>query len=234
MITILRHSWTYLSQFKYHRHSSVGLVILVLVVLGGFFGYGRYRADRQAQAQKIFSESYELFEQALAAQLSKEKVAQAERLWQEAVMAFQTGYQRYSDTALAPFFLGFQAEIAVQQGNVDQALELMDTMLSKLSRHEPLYDMYLLKRVLMQFDASREEYRQNALKQLMELAQHEGPAQDAALYYLGEYYWSVHELDKARQTWLQLQELGRKGKQPIPSPWEEKIADRLEQTRIAA
>lgn len=73
------------------------------------------------------------------------------------------------------------------------------------------------------------ESRKRGLEELIKLANEElNPNRDMALYYLGEYYWSQNEPQKARISWQYLQDVAQFGKSPTPSPWFELVKSRIE------
>lgn len=191
------------------RHTLVAALV-GLLCLAGYVGYDYYAAQREAKAHRAFAESVELFELAV----SKPSAIR----WQEAEASFKLGYKQFSSSQLAPFFLGYQSEALLKLGQTNEAVAVLDAMLSTLGKSSPFYGPYAVKRALIKNDL-------NELKQLAE--DNTLPAQDLALYHLGEYYAANNNPALAQDAWKKLKEIGTNKTPPVPSPWAELVANRV-------
>jgi tetratricopeptide (TPR) repeat protein len=199
----------------------VGGLIAVSAFVGAYYVYGIYIYNRDLRAQASFAEGYELYEAALGVDLSSEKASSKEKtLWAEVEMAFNSGYNQFSSSTLAPFFLAFQAEALVRQGKLEDAIQTMKMMLAVLPKRSPFLGIYATKKALMLIDSSDEAQKKEGLEELIRVADDTNNGnRDMALYYLGNYYATVGDIAQAQERFKQLEEFGKQGKNPVPSPW---------------
>lgn len=218
--------WTQFLTLKYWREITIGTALIV-VFGGGYVGYQFFISSREQRAYKAFSESHDLYEQALASDFSPEQKSKG--LWEEVELAFNTGYRQNASSKLAPFFLAFQAEALARQGKQSDALNVMNTLLSQLHTTSPFYGLYAAKRALMKLDMPTDAAKSEGINELKALAEDGfNQSRDAAMYYLGEYYWSQNNQAQALSYFKNIKDLGTQGKNPTPSPWLEIVQDRLE------
>src|SRR5436190_3616348 len=117
----------------------VGLGILVGV---SFLGYRWYRVSRAQAAQKRLSEVIEQYTQKVAAvnkqagdlNNNAEALQGNSQEWPIIANLFGDAAKEYADTTLAPFFLAYQAEVLLKEGNLAEAYQIMDQVLSQLPR----------------------------------------------------------------------------------------------------
>jgi hypothetical protein len=206
----------------------LAVAVVLLAIVGGVYAYDTYKAAREARAHRIFVESYALYEQVLSQESKEASLEKRKGLWEEVEMAFGAGYQQCKYSRLAPYFQAFQAEALIRQGKNDQALEMMNEMLLGLPSRSPFYSAYGIKRALLKLDSGNLKLSQEGLTELAELGNdYKNLERDEALYYLGLYYWTHGDQAKARQTWQGVIELGKQGKSPIMSPWEDHIRSKI-------
>lgn len=170
-----------------------GLQLLSSVVLGlvlvsaGFAGYHWYSLHRTQQAHTIFAQCMQEFERALSSDDAS--------LWTDVERAFATGYKSYPRTAIAPYFLAFQAEALIHQDKQEEARVLFADAVKKISKSSPLYYLYATKLALMNMDTQL----------LTKLADdHKNSYRDMALYYLGYCAFVANDRDTAEKTWARL------------------------------
>jgi hypothetical protein len=123
--------------------------------------------------------------------------------WDSVELAWATASQRYKDTVLAPYFKAFYAETLYRKGDKDRALQLLKQSLISMPTSSPLYFMYATKHALLAYDnASTAESREQALKELQELAdKKDNPQRCDALYQLGLLAWTNHDTILAKKWW---------------------------------
>jgi len=193
---------------------------VALVLLFSVWGYRSYRAGKDAKAQLALAEAVYAYQQ--AAQDKGITYSHAELLLQE-------GYDAYSSTRLAPYFLVFKAEAQVHQGNLNGAVETLSKALILIPENTPLHNMYKTELALMQLDGDNEEAQTEALESLKSLAFDENnAARDHALYYLGSYYWSKNDIEQAKQAWNALITIGNQDKLSS-SGWAAHVQEKLAQ-----
>ncbi len=226
VINFLTRSWQ-----QFFQARVLGAVFaLGLIGAVGYYGHSYLSSSREQQAYKAFSESHDFFEQALASDDGKDK-EKTLKLWKDVALAFQTGYTQNKKSTLAPYFLAFQAEALIHQGELNQAVDVMNQMLGSLKKDSPFFGLYAAKRALMKLDMPDDAANKAGLEELLALANEEvNPHRDMALYYLGEYYWVNNEREKAHISWRYLANVAQFGKSPTPSPWFDLVKARTENT----
>jgi tetratricopeptide (TPR) repeat protein len=195
----------------FERYKTV--LIITGVVVGLSIGGGVYwymaRTKQQELAQATLSE---VLNETIRAQQNAE-------LWPEIEVAARTGYQQYSSTSLAPYFLAVQADALIQQNKNSEALVLMNESLSKLSQSSPLYFLYATKQARVMLDSEDEQVKTQGLEQLISLSKNNNNLQkDETLYYLGSHYLNNGENAKAINAFNEIIEL-TKNQTDYPSPW---------------
>jgi len=205
--------------FKYTRQVII-TIIAAAVLVGGFFGYRLYSVYQAKEVHKIFAHAMEEYGKAQA----------NPELWSEVEMAFQVGHEQAGSSNLAPYFKAFQAEALLQQDKLDQAVVIMDEMISALSQESPLHTAYKTKRALMKMDLEDSAMQEAGLQELTEIANDaKALNNDSARYYLGLYHWAQDNVQKAREAWDPLIELQYHEKH-AKSPWAQLAQDKLEHT----
>ena len=162
-----------------YQKELLGSLVLVITVAGGTYYYHYSRLQREAQAHVALSETLYEFNRALRDQAT----------WEEVGLAAHTGYRQHKNSSLAPCFISIQAEAAIHKGDMDEARNLLDTALHDISSSSPLYYPLKLKYARMLIDSKDENLSYKGFQDLEKLAQDtSNTVQDAALYYLGNYY----------------------------------------------
>lgn len=173
------------------------LVALAVLGIGGFaavYFYSDWKVQVEQNAQIAFSSIVEEVQKA-----SQEGPADWQHIEQEAEHAIT----QHSRSHLVPYFFALQAQALIEQDKKDQAMTVMETMLSKLSTSSPLYYLFQIKLARMKF--SNEATQQDGLLLLQKLADNnKNPYQDEALFYLGKFYEQQQDYEKARALWNQL------------------------------
>lgn len=182
-----------------------GLAVATLAAAYG--AYHWYSIRQEESAQHDFAQALEQFERVLA--------QEGEGKWEEVERAFAAGYAAHSGSALAPFFLAFQAETALELGDTEQARSLMNDAMQKMPRSNPLYHLYAVKRAVMLIDADDIALKDQGLALLQELAgDAQNPYRDMAQFFYGYQAFAVGDKAKAQERWQPLmQESG------ATSPW---------------
>lgn len=211
---------TVLSFFEIHPSPKVRRAIhgfftgavITLMIIGLWFSYDRYEIYRGKNAQKDLASCMEQYEKAVAAGTDN-------ILWPTVELSCKSGYEKYRGTAIAPYFLGYQAEALIKQHKIDEAIVVMHSMLNKLSKESPLYYIYATKHALLQMDSTDSVIRASGFEGLAKLAADVKNAQrDEALYYVGLYNWYNNDFAQAKDAWRQLVELPA-DTQDQASPW---------------
>ena len=180
-------------------HPQVKSTLLAIAIVGagaaGWFSYRWYTAYKGQQAQKILSDCLQEYD----------KAVDGDTDWSEVASMNDLGYKQASGTALRPYFLVMQAQALARQQKVTEALEVMDRALGMLPAHSDYASLFDITRVLIQFDATGDQSKEQALQQLQAIADDQKNIyRDTAWYHIGEWYWSQDQLVQAKEAWQQL------------------------------
>ena len=214
-------------KFRYSRElfMAAGLCMAMFV---GYMGYRWFVVSRNQTAQKAFSEYVQDYQLAL-----KENNPQE---WDRLASLFAFGWNQYSSSSLAPYFLLIQSDIQLHQGKRDESVATLTQAIKGLSDTK-MTAMLEIKRALIQLDSDDQTVSEAGLQELVRLARAShsdlndyrvNPYRDMALFYLGRYYWAHNKIDEAQKTWQELVdgELIDKSNQ---SPWVNEAKATLQQ-----
>lgn len=172
--------------------SIVGLIFGVTVL--AYFGYKLYFNRYERSAHKDLSNTIDEFYKKLSGNTNQ-------AVWADLERAFATGAKRYSRSNLLPYFLAFQADAAIAQNKLKEAIELMSSSVSKISKDNPIYYSFAIKLALMKSDSSEAVFKKQAIEDLQNLSQdNKNPLKDMALYYLALEYLNNNEKEKSQKT----------------------------------
>lgn len=203
---------------KIDRSNSIFLLILVGIglVYGGFWGYRWFGARREATAQKAFADVLQLVEHA----------KHGSKQWADVAAACAAGYEQNSSSKLAPFFLLCRAEAVAAQGDMAQAMTIMQEGVSKMSSSNPVHSLYAVKLGLMKMDSADQATKAAGMQELEKIAQQDTAGADMAAYYLGLQFWQAGDVQKAKDSWKSL--VG-KSTQENASPYSAMVEEKLTQ-----
>lgn len=204
---------TVLLQFK----TKVALACLVALLIGatGWLAYGWYTVNQGKKSQLILSECIDEYQKMFE---SKDAV------WSEVLLMNQLGSEQTS--SLKPYFLVIEAQSLARQGKAVEAINLLEQVEAAIASDVPYKNYYHLTKALIQLDTQDVSLKQQGLSELQRLAHDEQNLfQDAALYYLAEYYAAYDDLEKAQAE----RQLLLDGFNTIfrNSPWATKVTERF-------
>lgn len=195
------------SHFKKQNLSSQVVGVALVVVLLAMAGTASYRwvARRSNErAQLALSRCIELYERA-----NREK---APHLWIEVSRALENGHNENSWNALAPYFLTFGADVALQQGNKVKAHELVVQAIKEMDKKNPLRPALQVKQALLEIDSDNSTLKKQGEASLKEFANDLlNPAREQALYYLGLIAFNAGDRANAEKVWNDLLVRAEKG-----------------------
>jgi predicted negative regulator of RcsB-dependent stress response len=205
------------------RKNILGILVLCAAVTGGIYFYRHNRTAQEEQAHVALTETLQQLDRAFTAQTT----------WSDVALAAQTGYQRFSGTSLAPYFLLVKAEAEVHNGLMDQALKNMDSVVQHVSKHSMLHDVFVLKQARLLIESADEALVAQGLKKLEQLANGTGNVADAGLYYVGRYYADRNDTARAHEAWKTLLEKYASQQPAEMSPWAELVQGNMQQSHGA-
>ncbi|MFZ5954392.1 MAG: hypothetical protein ACOYT8_04830 [Candidatus Dependentiae bacterium] len=213
------------SSLTSEKNVSIALTALVAIglLIGGWFWYRSYTLSQVQAAQKVLS--------SCLAEYEKVRAGGSLAQWQTLDAMCSAGYEKHKNSPVAPYFLAIQADAFLAQGKINEALALLDKMVTGLPTMSPMYYLYQTKKALVGLDQDEDTLKQSALNELEKLAyNNDNPNADYALYYLGEYYWHEKKIDQARQVWQDLETRFKSDSKNGQSPWAVLAQYKLQQT----
>ena len=207
---------------KYLKEALIA-TLLIACLGGGYFLNKFYVQYREQQAFVALSEVVESFlqsqrvAQSLDAQKDKEKIVQA---WSDTEILLDALYKEHSNSYLAPYFLVFKSQIALDRdNNLEAAIKIFDEALGSISAKTELGSLYHMKRIKMGFDSADANEKEKSLQKLINITQNpKDYAYQEALYLLGVYFISLGQQEKAQENFKKLVDTAD-SKVLIKSPW---------------
>jgi|SRR5579872_695772 len=146
--------------------------------------------------------------------------------WQALLKKFESGYKKHSGSSLLPYYKGYGVQILLQQNKQDDAVALLDTIISD-TQASPMLSLYQIERALVALDMENADQQKKAEESLIALANDKSNQfHDTALFYLGRYYWANNNIVAAREVWQKL--LAEQADEKVaPSPWAQQVKEYL-------
>lgn len=197
-----------------------GLILGIPLV----FGLKWHRKHQNAQAYtQLYADVADL-QQILGAK---------DQNWESLEALYKNHVEEFSSTDAAPYFMKLYAQVLSMRGDAKDALAVTDRMMTNVDSTHPLFPVFALQRALLGLDQDDEQVRTTALEQLKGLAHDEhNTYRDAALYYLGSYFWVNEQLAESMAAWQELVSLQKDAM--VVSPWAQRVVPLMEQIRFLA
>ena len=215
---------------KYAKEAFIGVVVL-LVLIGGYFFNSRYAQAREERAFVALSEVIELFAQAQQETQSLDKIKDHDKIqlaWADTQHLLDALHKENMSSILAPYFLVFKSQIMIEKdNNLDGAIGLLDEAIAQMPKGSEMHSLFQLKRIKMGFDSTDAQVAKNSLEDLITITQDlKNPSFEEALYLLGVYYVHAGEIEKSQQAFKQLVDSSDKAA-VVTSPWVKQAQDKL-------
>lgn len=195
----------------------VGFLAMSAMGVALWFAYNWYAVYQNKKTQVILAECIDEYQKA---------VGSSQSIWPEVALMNDLGYEQAQASSLKPYFLVIEAQALAHQGKIAEAIATLEQAEAKLSSNLPYKNYYLLTKALIQLDAQDASTKEQALFNLQELAHdNSNMFQDAALYFLAEYYSANNDFEKA-QTERQLL-VGGLDTVFKDSPWAAKVKEKF-------
>ncbi len=166
---------------------------VLLAGAGGFYWYHHNAILKEQEAHTVLVDCL----------AQADEAAQGKVQWADVAAMCQAGYEKFGSTKVAPYILAVQVDALLGQEKQQEALEKLDLMLTKIGSGSPLYSLYTLKHALLTLDLPTSQ--EAGLRELEQLAADtKNIYNDAAQFYLGLYYRSQGQQEKASEIWLSL------------------------------
>ncbi len=192
----------------------VGLIVFFIAVA---LGYMFWMNEHNKSAQRYFG--------ALVMEYNRAK-QDKDVDFQLLLKKFEKGYQQYSRSSLLPYYKDYAVNILMHQHKNEEALALLDTMLSDMQA-SPLLPLYQMERALIALDMADVQIQEKGKEALVALAQDKlNPFKDSAQFYLGRYYWTHDNVTLAKEVWQTLVD-EQADQKAAPSPWVQQVKDYL-------
>lgn len=170
--------------------TKVALACLSVFLIGAtaWLAYGWYTVNQGRKSQLILSECIDEYQKMLESK---------DAMWSEVFLMNELGHEQAP--LLKPYFSVIEAQSLARQGKAIEAVNLLEQAENATASGVPYKNYYHLTKALIRLDAQDASLQQQGLSELQRLAHDESNIfQDAALYYLAEYYAAHDDLDKAQ------------------------------------
>ncbi len=202
--------------FAYAREIFAGIAVVCVGIMC-WYGFSWYKVRQNQRAHIGLSFCIEAYHKA-----QLEEGAD----FSSAIQLFRDGYAIHGSSSLAPFFLVYEADILLQQGNRHDAIPVLKKAVETLG-NSPLAYLYKTKHALVMMDSNETDIKQQGLDALLALAREpKNQYSDNALYFLGRYYAVNNQRDEARMIWQELAEIYEVNGADA-SPWAERAWEAL-------
>jgi len=219
------------SKKKFVKEAMLTVAVLVLLLVGkGIYTWHTQRSNAQAFAGLL--EISKAYEQALSKAQGQENLPQDQQMndpWEDVELLLQAISSAHSRSSLAPFFIIYQAELAIaKDGDHDKACMLMNKAVAKLSKKSVYYDMFNLKRIKMLLDSQQTEVVARAVKELQAIADNQkNYYHQEALHILAQYYRANNDM-QASLEYLKKLAATKIDDAMIVNPWVSQAQEMLE------
>lgn len=220
---------------QYVKETLVGAGVVVML----FIGYGAHSFYIKKREERAFSALIEVSDSFDRTQYEVEhdsdlKNNNKEAAWSDTEALVDALYKQNSGSFLAPYFLIFKSQIALERGaSVDEVIATIEEALKLIPRKTSLFELYDLKRILLSFDSHDEAMRKEALNALIAAAKDEKSYSfEEASYMLGLYYLSKNDMLQASQAFERLLDKSD-AKGLFVSPWIKQAEEKLASIRHA-
>lgn len=190
--------------YKHARVVATAFLIFSAIAVG-VFGYRWYRTRIQERAQEILSQALDEYT-AIRQTPDDKSLKRAEQMFEEA-------YIRSKQSTLAPLFLMYEADAQALRGQLNEARQTLDRALQELPHHSPFYELYEIKKALVEIDAQCgrdvcDTPPQAALEHLEKIAYNKQARYRAlALNYLIDYHSSLGRNANAKKAAAELKKI---------------------------
>jgi len=194
--------------FAYIRYivSILGIACISAVTWYGYSWYTMRRDEKASMALNTIIAEY--------AKAAEDTTADMGPL----LHLFHEGYTAHASSSVAPFFLIYQSEILLKQGNRQEAIAVIQKAIDGLGSLPVSYP-YKTKHALMMLESADADVQQQGLGALIALAREpKNLYSDSALYFLGRYYMMRDQKEEAKMMWQELVELYEEDSAHA-SPW---------------
>jgi tetratricopeptide (TPR) repeat protein len=188
----------------------VNYFIAIVAIIGIIIGYMFYKNMINRDAQRDFLTAMQVYNGKVIKTVTDEKLGINEfksevEKWEQVDKVFDEMYKKNSGSGIATFFLAYRVDALINLNKLVLAVDVQKELLKKLPSKSNLKPFNQIKLALMQIDTKIEARVKDGLEYLTKLAYDSAsPAQDAALYNLGEYYFYEKNYKEAANYWNQL------------------------------
>ena len=189
-----------------HWRHALTLVLLMFCATGGVVGWRAYRNGCEARAHKSYLDIVRLVNIDVKGDSkdSSSSFANAQEKNEAIISLGELFVSQHGSTSFAPTVLAFVARSLNDLGKKEEARLKMHAA-EKACSSADLRQVYALTAALMDIDAQDSAIQEQGLAELKGLAKNTSSVVcDAALFYLGEYFWSKKNYQEARLWWAQL------------------------------
>ena len=227
----LSNLWEQVQAHPNYKQIVVGSVVLLLA---GAIGTGTYfyRSTQSERDQDVFAEAAGSYEMTLRKFFMGGDPEKENEEWADIELELGSAYNQVPKGQLAAYVKAMQAETLIRQQKIDEALEVLKEAVKMISSSNPIYYLCKTKIALLSLDSKDEKVKKDGLDSLEKLANNkDNHSRDMAIYYMGLYYWTKDDMEKARAEWKVLvDEFIFEGEEENKtSPWARVAKSKLDQ-----
>jgi hypothetical protein len=203
--------------FLFTHYKQIGLALAGCAVVAlSVFGYIQYRQHAEEKAYDALAQIqyYMNAEVGKAARISDFEAVQfnteAEK-WAQVEHQTRDAINKHGNSSLRGLYLAYLAIANEHQGRKTDAIALTHEAADVIKSRE-VASLYQVRAALLELDEADAAVKARGIATLQALSNKADlPAQEIALYYLGEYAWTQKKFSEAQNYWSQLIHKNRKG-----------------------
>ena len=191
------------------KHVVTGLVGAAVLVVAGV-GFNWYWNGLQESAQKDFIEMTRYFEAPVINGVETRTEGESlqfgseQEKWAFIAQAYDKAYSKNKRAGIGPMFKLYQVDALLQLNKRDEAIEALEGAVKATGNRE-VQDFLKLKLALIKMDSAHQEQQKLGLGALKGIAEDTSSyAHEAALYYVGYYFFAKNDTVQAKNYWQQL------------------------------
>jgi predicted negative regulator of RcsB-dependent stress response len=176
----------------------IALIGLTAIGFGVYFAFKWHNVKIQQNAQRSFSEAVDTYKEAFL-QSFEQSNKDSKAKWDEVELAFSVGHSQNPNSTISPFFLAYESDAQLKLGKIEEAYKTLNEAIEKMPKDSPYYYLYKIKSALIEIDKIDEHKGIVNLNNLV--TDKNNTFKDMASFYLGEYYWSKNDINKAKEQY---------------------------------
>ena len=194
----------FINKVSQHRRALTGAVAFFCLLGGGSLSYHWYKAQIEQSAYSALKKAIKVYETPIITgkkNANTESFTSVEEKLAAVEAAFKEAYDQHCSSGIAPLFLAYRGDIALDAQNFESAYKFYQEAAEK-SPAGGLRDLLSVKVALIGIDTKNPENCARGIETLKKIALDSRSAASAYAYYQwGLYYWHEKDFSKAKSIW---------------------------------